>query len=74
MKHYNCEEEVEQLDKYFKDLEIETSKDVEEPVIFLYSQEIYLKFNLQLDVLKSEIAHYQKHTRLLTEWLGSTRK
>lgn len=74
MKHYNCEEEIQALDQYFKGLGIEESKDVEEPVVFLYSQEIYLKFNLQLDVLKSEIAHYQKHTRILTEWMGSTRK
>ena len=61
---------MEEMVSHFKETSTDVVKGVEESVTFLYSQEMYLKFNLQLDALKSQVAHYQKHTRNVTEWLA----
>lgn len=72
-KHLQSISKYEVLNKYFKEGDWTTNEHVEKSVSFLYSEELFFRFNRNLDALKTLINHHKKEDKSTLDWFEDRR-
>lgn len=66
--------EYEQIADYFKKGDWKLHSHVDKSVGFLYSEELFFRFNRNLDALKQVISHHKKEDKAIFDWFERRRE
>ena len=72
-KYMKQVDDYEDLKKYFKEGDWMIHEHVDKSVNILYSEEMYFRFNRNLDLLKKEINHHKKEDEEAMNWFEARR-